>query len=72
MQGTPLDSNEEELETIFLDKTHISRSLRDIDPGFPTRESRPPKDIFISFISVEIVILPYLSTIFSKDKNSKR
>lgn len=27
MQGTPLGSNEGELETIFLEETHTSRSL---------------------------------------------
>lgn len=58
MQGTPLGSNERELETIFLDETHISRS-NGIGSGFPTRESRPPKEIFTLFTSVEIVVLPF-------------
>lgn len=70
MQGTPLGSNEGDVIRNYIlgRDTHI-KITNGTDPGFPTRpESRPPKEIFTSFISTEITVLPYLPAMFSKDK----
>lgn len=70
MQGTPLGSNEGDVIRNYIlgRDTHI-KITNGTDPGFPTRpESRPPKQIFTSFIPAEIIVLPYLPAMFSKDE----